>query len=41
MDDDLLRMKTYLETGRTPRDAAAHESASHRPYEDEAPVRPH
>jgi uncharacterized membrane protein len=24
MDDDLLRMKTYLETGRAPRDAAAH-----------------
>ncbi|HEX6998277.1 MAG TPA: SRPBCC family protein [Gammaproteobacteria bacterium] len=33
MDDDLLRMKTYLETGRPPRDAAQplpHETAAER-----------
>lgn len=30
MDDDLLRMKTYLETGRAPRDAAAEVPAGAR-----------
>ena len=43
MDDDLLRMKTYLETGRTPRDAAAHPAGGgHRsPRAEEPPSRTH
>jgi uncharacterized membrane protein len=44
MDDDLLRMKTYLETGRAPRDAAAHSSgeAPGTPHhEEEPPARTH
>ena len=44
MDDDLLRMKTYLETGRPPRDAAAQgPGEAHRPphREEEPPPRTH
>jgi uncharacterized membrane protein len=43
MDDDLLRMKTYLETGRTPRDAAAHPpaEAERPPRHEEPPPRTH
>lgn len=42
MDDDLLRMKTYLETGRLPRDAAAHASEDRwPPRTEEAPPRTH
>jgi len=44
MDDDLLRMKTFLETGRAPRDAAAHTPGeAHRQplHEEEPPPRTH
>lgn len=43
MDDDLLRMKTYLETGRAPRDAAAHAPAEQHPppHHEEPPPRTH
>ncbi len=40
MDDDLLRMKTYLETGRVPRDAARHGDAAQKPHRSSDTIPP-
>ncbi len=43
MDDDLLRMKTFLETGRAPRYAARHARGEQHapPAHEEPPARTH
>lgn len=40
MDDDLLRMKTYLETGRRPRDAAEHTDVPDEIRHRDEPITP-